>query len=480
MDSVQKASPPSPASNPRALAWLPGGVALLLALLLLLCLSQSKAALLSLRLPGTDDPENRRQADLAFRLPQGELQSGSGTPSQIMAMWPQFRGPERDAISIESVPLARAWPEGGPPVLWSRELGEGYAAAAVRHGRVYVFDYDMAQKRDTLRCLSLDDGAEIWNYSYPLAAKRNHGVSRTVPAVGEKHILALGPRCHVICNDALSGELKWMIDLRQTYGTPEPLWYAGQCPLLDGETAILAPGGPEALLVAIDCESGRELWRTPNPDNWKMSHSSIMPMTRNGVKTYVYAALGGVLGVDARDGRVLWKTDAFTMHTVSPSPVQLSEDRILLTAGYGKGGALLELTDTPGGTEARLIKSTTPREFATEQQTPILYNGYIYAVLPKPRQDLVCVDMNLNHVWSSGPTNIFGLGPYIVAGGLLFLLDDFGKLTLAEATPEGYRQLAQAQVLQGKDSWGPLALVEGRLLLRDTERMICLDVSRRD
>lgn len=468
-----------PARPLRLLLWplLPGATAFALATILLIWLTVPTAPRLTQRLPGQDDPHNLRQGGQIARLPKGELTTGSGKPSDISATWPQFRGPARSAISSEPLALARSWPAQGPRELWTVALGEGYAAAAVRHGRVYVFDYDMNAKRDALRCLSLDDGAEIWRYSYPMPAKRNHGISRTVSAVNESYVVSLSPRCLVLCNDARTGELKWMIDLKQIYGATEPLWYAGQCPLIEENTVILAPGGPEALLVALDCATGKEIWKTPNPDGWKMSHSSVMPYERGGKRAYMYMPLGGVVGVDAQDGRLLWKSNAFTMHTVSPSPLQLSADRFLLTAGYDRGSGILELSGDGAGTEARLIRSTRPREFGSEQQTPILYEGHIYAVLPKPRQELVCMDQDLNPVWASGPSETFGLGPYLIAGGLIYILDDSGTLTLAEATPQGYKRLARAKVLQGHDSWGPMALAQGRLLVRDMQRMVCLDVA---
>lgn len=458
--------------------WVPGITLALGACILLLWITQSRAAPHALRLPGADDPDGRRRADQVFTLPEGRLEAEAGTPSAVRGAWPQFRGAERDAVNKDGVRLARSWPAGGPPVLWSVPLGEGYAAPAVRHGRVYVFDHDLEAGRDTLRCLSLDTGEEIWNYSYPLDAKRNHGVSRTIPAVGEDHVVALGPRCHVIANDARTGELLWMIDLRERYGTTEPLWYAGQCPLIVGDTVILAPAGPDALLVALDTATGEERWRTPNDGGWTMSHSSIMPMERRGVRMFVYLALGGAVGVEADTGRILWTTDAFRMHTISPSPVQLDDDRILLMAGYGRGAAVLRLRDTEDGTMTAEVEATfRPREFGSEQQTPILHGDSIFTVLPKPGQELVCADLDLRVRWSSGSENSFGLGPYLLADGLLFLMNDHGLLTLAEANPEAYRPLAEAQVLHGADSWGPMALVEGRLLLRDMERMVCLDVS---
>jgi outer membrane protein assembly factor BamB len=95
-----------------------------------------------------------------------------------------------------------------------------------------------------------------------------------------------------------TGDFLWGIDLVKQYNTEVPLWFTGQCPLIDNNKAILAPGG-KALLIAVDMATGKVLWETPNPANLKMSHSSVMPWTFNGKKMYVYSAVGGIVGVSA-------------------------------------------------------------------------------------------------------------------------------------------------------------------------------------
>ena len=109
----------------------------------------------------------------------------------LRGSWPRFRGEGFDNVSRETVRLASHWPAQGPPVLWSVGLGEGHAGAAVREGRVYVLDYDEAEQSDSLRCFALADGAELWRRWYRTGAKRNHGVSRTVPAVAEGYVVTL-------------------------------------------------------------------------------------------------------------------------------------------------------------------------------------------------------------------------------------------------------------------------------------------------
>src|SRR4029078_7150440 len=95
--------------------------------------------------------------------------------------------------------LSRRQESTQPREIWVIDVGEGYAGAAVRNGRVYVMDYDQAKKQDALRCLSLADGKEIWRFAYPVSVKRNHGMSRTVPATTEKYVVSIGPKCQVVC-----------------------------------------------------------------------------------------------------------------------------------------------------------------------------------------------------------------------------------------------------------------------------------------
>ena len=300
-------------------------------------------------------PEIREKFRAPYVPVEGELERGSGVPSQILGTWSQFRGNNRDAISPETIPLRKNWSDTNPPpVLWGLPLGEGFAGFAVRNGRVYIIDYDMENERDALRCLSLDDGQEIWRYSYPVRIKKNHGMSRTIPAVTDKYCISIGPKCHVLCVDAITGEEKWLIDLRHEYGTVEPDWYMGQCPLIatlpgsERPSIILAPVGPEALMVALDCETKEEVWRTPNPFGWNVAHTSIMPMMLDGQQTFVYFSGEGLVGVRAADGEILWSTTGRRagMATCS-SPVILPENRVFYCGGYTTGTAMIQIAKKP-------------------------------------------------------------------------------------------------------------------------------------
>jgi len=459
--------------------WLiPGALAVAALAALALWLGRGPGRSLALRVPGTDQAPGSDLGSQANPVLAGKVIPSDGQPANLPGAWPQWRGPNRDGVSTEIAALKRAWQPSEPRELWAIDVGEGYAGAAVFNGRVYVMDYDRDKRQDALRCLSLADGREIWRYAYPVPVKRNHGMSRTVPTVTDKLLVAMGPKCHVACLNPATGELRWGLDLVRQYGATVPPWYAGQCPLVENGVVVLAPGGKDALLLAVDGETGKELWRTPNPHGWKMTHSSVMLIEFGGQRMYVYCANNGVVGVSAKDGSILWETTAWKISIATvPSPLILEGGRIFFSGGYNAGSLMVQLEAENGRLSAKPVFKLEPEAFGATQHTPIFHDGHIYGVRADGK--FVCLDLDGKVVWISDSGQQFGLGPFILADGLLFAMNDSGLLRLIEATPEKYVLLAQAQVLKGRESWGPLALADGRLIARDLTRMVCLDVAKR-
>ncbi|MDF1576334.1 MAG: PQQ-binding-like beta-propeller repeat protein [Bacteroidales bacterium] len=400
--------------------------------------------------------------------------------------WPRFRGEFFNNISRSEVPLIEKFPEDGPLVKWTVPLGEGHAGAAIYKGVVYVLDYDEEERADLLRAYSLETGDTLWVRGYKINLKRNHGMSRTVPAVTEDYILTIGPRSHVMCVNRADGSFRWGLNVEKEYGAEIPLWYTGQCPLIHEGKAIIATGG-SALLVALDMETGEVLWETPNDRAWLMSHSSVMPYEFGGRSMYVYSAYGGVAGVaaDGPDaGTILWETTAWNHQVIAPSPVCMPDGTIFLTAGYGAGAMVLQLRASGGSYSVEVINEYAPKDgLASEQQTPVEFDGHLLGILPKDagplRNQLVCVHPgNFNQVvWSSGQDKRFGLGPYMIADNKLFIVDDDATLTIVRPSSREYLELDSYRVLEGHDAWGPLAIADGYLVMRDSKTMVCLDMA---
>ena len=399
-------------------------------------------------------------------------------PSSITGSWPRFRGSRFENRAGSGVQLSTRG-----DLLWQVSLGEGHAGAAVHDGRVYVLDYDEAAGADTLRCFSLETGEEYWRRWYSVKVKRNHGMSRTIPAVTADFVLTMGPKCHVMCLDSKTGDLLWGMDLVSDYGTDEPLWYTGQCPLIDDGIAVIAVGGDE-LLLGVDCSSGEVVWATPNPEGYGMSHSSIMVMNILGKRTYVYCAIGGIVGVSAEEmdrGKILWETADFDAKVIAPSPVYLGDGGIFATAGYGAGSILLNISRAEDDFSVETVNRTRPNEgFSCEQQTPLVLDGLLYGIVTKDagplRGQFVCYDPAGGVLWSSGEKKRFGLGPYLDADGMFLILGDDGTLTMIDANAREYREISSMEILNGVDAWAPMALAGGLLVARDSKTLVCVDL----
>lgn len=414
----------------------------------------------------------------------------------VPGSWPRFRGEYFDNKNRDKTPLAESWDSAGPPVVWKVTLGEGYAGPAVHNGRVYILDYYERRKADMLRCFSLKSGIELWRRWYYVDLKRNHGYSRTIPAVTDKYLVSIGPRSHVMCLDPITGDLKWTLDMEKEFGIPgnakgkiTPDFYTGQCPLIDNDVAVLAPGG-KALMIGIDCATGRELWRTPNPDSLRMSHSSIMPMVIFGKRMYVYNAVGGVCGVSAEGddtGRLLWKTTEWNPATTAASPLLLDNNEIAVFGSYGSGGGRIRINYDGSDFSASVIETHKAMEgISSDQQTPVITSNLMWSVMPENagalKKQLVCYNISdlRTAVWTSGKENRYGrgLGPYIISGDRMFLLDDDANLYVFKLGASGATLISKYSIIDGIEAWGPMAIAGNYLLMRDARNLIALNIGK--
>jgi outer membrane protein assembly factor BamB len=389
--------------------------------------------------------------------------------------WPQFRGPGRDNISRETG-LARKWPAGGPKVLWSVPVAQGYAGAAIVSGRVYHHDYDEAKNEWVVNCRNLSDGKLLWQFREAREIRPNHAITRTVPAVDGRFVFSLDPKAVLHCFDVKTGKQLWRKSLVTAYQATIPAWYNGQCPLLEDDRIVIATGGA-AILVALDKATGKDIWRTPNPGKIAMSHSSVMPATLGGMKQYIYGTLKGPLGVSAADGRLLWEFARRFNVAVAPSPVAVSNELVFMTASYDAGSVMVRVRGAGGAFKAEQVFDMKNNEWNSEVHTPIVWKGHMFAVGKKRRGLFTCLSFDGKEVWTSAGKATFGLGSFMMADGMFFALDgDTGTLRLIEASTTEYKELASAKVLGGQEVWGPMALSDGKLVLRDLSKMVCINV----
>ena len=260
--------------------------------------------------------------------------------------------------------------------------------------------------------------------------------------------------------------------------------------MIDGNTAVVAPAGKDVLMMGVDLETGKVAWKTPNPKNLVMSHSSISVLTLAGKRMYVYCAeWGKMVGVSAEPadvGTQLWEIQCLSQETMSPAPVAVDDTKVFMTSGVRAGSALVQITKAGDKFEPKLLYNLDYNEgFSTEQQTPILYNKHLFALMPESsgghKKQLACMNPfdKGKIIWESGKTRRFGQWEAVLlADGKFFVLDENCRLTLVKASTEKYEELGQCKVLQGREAWAPMVVVGDRLLVRDSKVMVCLDVGK--
>jgi outer membrane protein assembly factor BamB len=418
------------------------------------------------------------------------------------ADWPQYRGPNADGISPERG-LARTWPAEGPPVLWTRDLSRGYAGAAVHGGEVFVLD-SPNPTQDVLRCLDLTTGKENWTYAYPTQNPRSYPGARTVPTVDATNVFIMSASGQLQCLNRKTRQQVWSHNIineferhKQTGDAPRgvPQWGITQHPLLYRDTVIAAPHAVKVGVVAYDTLTGDVRWQSPPIGRHCFNHVSPTLCRLLGVDQVVMVAnthcgakpTAIITGTDANTGTQLWSYVTTTRYNVPiPSPVQVGTDCLFISGGYTIGSFGLWVTGKKGEYNAH---ATFERNMncTTHIQTPVVYQGHIYAnsfdqFHNKENNGLVCLDFDGNLRWKTGPGRTFDSGNLIIGDGLIFILNGAtGELSLVRANPDRYELLARAQVLkaEGGEAWAPMALADGKLIVRDLRQMKCLDVRNR-
>ncbi|MEW6236664.1 MAG: PQQ-binding-like beta-propeller repeat protein [Candidatus Omnitrophota bacterium] len=415
--------------------------------------------------------------------------------------WPQYLGPNRNATSPETG-LLKSWPESGPEALWIFPLGEGYGAPAVYEGKVYILD--KADKKDTLRCLDLATGKEEWSYSYDASGSYGHPGSRSVPTVDKERIYTCGPDGDIYCIDKTTHKPIWNKSLREGFGNPASLgWGFGQNPLLYKNMLIVAPMTNEVGVAALDPSNGNIIWKSaPLPGN--PSYVSPAIFSVGGMEQVVMASAtnerrgrrrggssdqqtesqpspeankGAIVGLDPKNGQQLWSYNGWQCMIPIPNVVAIGGDRFFITGGYRAGSAIFRVSQKDGAYVAEEVLKT--QDFGTHCHPPLFYKNHLYGICStnETRDGLVCMNLEGKVQWKTESNPFFDKGGMILADEMIISVDGRdGFLYLIDPAPEGFKPLAKAKMLEPGESWAPLTLVDGKLLIRDQTQIKCVKI----
>lgn len=390
--------------------------------------------------------------------------------------WPQFLGPTGDNVA-RGEKLARRWPAGGPRVLWKTPVGVGFGGPCIRDGRVYILDR-RNNMFDVLRCLDLESGEELWRKAYHSPGKLNYNGSRSTPAADDTHVFTIGPFGQLRCVSMKTHRPVWERHLLKEFGTKRPFFGCSQSPLVHKKMVIAAPLSDKTGVAAFDKLTGKLVWES-KPFG-PMRYSSPRCVTVGGVEQVVVMSLTHVAGVDVRDGALLWSYGGYRCSIPTAEPAFAGPGRFFVTGGYGAGSVMIQVDREENGFAVRELFRL--KKLGSQVHVPLLYGRHLYAQCnTKSRKDgLACLDLTGAVKWQRKNPTHFDWGGHILAGDLMLMMDGgSGVLRLLEPDPSGYRELARAKVLSGKQIWAPMALSGGRLVLRDQKQLKCLVIGER-
>jgi outer membrane protein assembly factor BamB len=383
--------------------------------------------------------------------------------------WPQWRGPNRDGKSTERG-LLKAWPSGGPALVWQAQgVGEGYSSFSVANGRVYT----LGARGGTEYVMAFDEatGKKVWEVAHGDRFSNDRGDGpRGTPTVEGDLLYAYGASGDLASLEAATGKVHWKINVLERFGGRNITWGLSESPLVLRDRILVNAGGPEASIVAVSKKDGSVLWRSQGD---QAGYSSGILHEVGGIPQGIFFTGQRVVGLDTRDGRLLWSYDRVSNRTANIATPIARGNHVFVSSDYGTGAALLNLSPGGGGISAREVYFTN--EMRNHHASSVLVGEYLYgfssAILTAMRFDTGEV------AWKDRSV---GKGSVIFADDRLYLFSERGVAGLAEANPEAYREHGRFQLKTGSlPTWSHPVVANGKLYLRDQDTIYAYDVRAR-
>ena len=431
--------------------------------------------------------------------------------------WPQWLGPQRDGVWRESGVLDR-FPAGGPKVRWRAPVGGGYAGPAVAGGRVYLTDRVLAEGarnpanpfnvtgisgKERVLCLDAGTGKVVWEHTYPCTYEISYAAGpRCTPVVAGGKVYTLGAMGDLVCLDAANGDPVWSKNLPREYEAKVPLWGYAAHPLLDGNKLICLAGGKGSVAVALDRDTGKEIWRSlslqkePAGSEHQIGYCPPVIFQVGRTRQLIVWHSESVNGLDPETGKVYWSQPFSVKASMSIPTPRLAGDRLLVTGFYC--GALLLKLDPNDPTAASVVwksSSRGERPGQTEKlhcvmSTPFIQDGYVYGVCSYG--ELRCLRLeDGKRVWQdlratgsqTEPTERWANAFLVRNGDRVFLFNEKGDLIIARLTPQGYEEVDRAHVLKPTGNagrpvlWSHPAFAGRAMFARNDQEVVCVSLA---
>jgi outer membrane protein assembly factor BamB len=387
--------------------------------------------------------------------------------------WPQWQGPNRDAKSAETG-LRKTWPEGGPTRVWLFEdSGLGYSAPSVVGNRLYT----MGARNDEEQLIALDatTGKELWHAPIGKMLENNWGNGpRSAPTVDGELIYVLGAQGNLVCVQAAAGQVLWTRAM-QDFAGEVPTWGYSESPLVVGDKVLCTPGGDNGAIIALDKNSGKEVWQMKDVTS-DAHYSSMVNSDRGAGPECVQLLVDQVVGFNPEDGKVLWTHPWPGKVAVIPTPV-VRKNLVYVTTGYNVGSMLLDIADD------NTVKKIYDNQIMKNKHGGVVLLGdHIYG--HSEGVGWLCQDlMTGERIWRE--REALEMGSVTYADGRLYCLgEDGGDAVLVEPSTEGWKEHGRFKLTPQTELrkpagkiWTHPVVANGKLYLRDQNLLFCFDIA---
>jgi outer membrane protein assembly factor BamB len=379
------------------------------------------------------------------------------------AIWPQWRGPNRDGISKETG-LLKQWPAEGPPLVWKAAgAGRGYSSFSIADGK--LFTMGLRGDREFVVAFDVATGKEAWATPHGSAFRNDRGDGpRGTPTVDGDRVYELGGDGQLSALEARTGKIVWTKNVLREFGGENITWGISESPLVLGNKVLVNPGGPNASIVALNKADGGVIWKSQSD---RAGYSSAIPVEINGATQVVFFTSERAIGLDAKDGRLLWEYARPANNVANVATPIVRANRVFISSDYGTGGGVVEIKPDNKAQEIWFTK-----DMRNHHSSSVLIGDYLYGF---SSAILTAIKFDTGEIaWRDRSV---GKGSLVYADGNLYCFSENGVVGLVEATPTGYKEKGRFRIPQDSlPTWTHPVVAGGRLYLRDQDTIYAFDV----
>jgi outer membrane protein assembly factor BamB len=393
------------------------------------------------------------------------------------ADWPQWRGPQRNGHSSETLLLGE-WPPDGPKLLWQvNDVGAGFSTPSVAGGRIYLLGNEGLTNEFAL-ALSAKDGRRRWSARLGKVGRPeqnpNYPGARSTPTVDGHLLYALGSDGDLVCLETASGKQRWRKQLGLEFAGRPGDWAYAESPLVDGDALICTPGGSNATIIALNKMSGALIWKCALPEADDAGYASVVVAEFSGVRQYVQFLAKGLAGVEANTGKLLWRYARTAKGAPGVAMTPLVSDGCIFSSTAVAGGALIRPVKKDGTFVAEEIYFNPQLRF--DMGGVVKVGDYFYGTAGPSG---MCVEFKTGATRWKERTKSFS---WLAADGRLYAHAEDNNVVLLEPTPEAYREKGRFTSQNRPAAHGDFTaltypvLDDRRLYIRELNSLWCYDV----